>query len=166
MKKLTVLLVTLLLVSFMATGAFALLKVAALGAMYSYTGGSLTGFGAQVSLPLIPLVDTNLEGVIISGTGYQIIPVTLNAEFGFPLTPFYVGGGVGTALFSASGATVPTPIIYNIHVGWRKTLAPLTSAFVQAGYEAMSLSLTAGTFPLPSLNLSGISVKAGASFGL
>lgn len=166
MKKFTVWLVALLLVSVMATGAAALLKMAALGAMYSYSGGSMSGIGAQVSLPLIPMVDTNLEGVFVSGTGYSIIPVTLNADFGFPLTPFYAGVGVGTALFSASGATVPAPIIYNVHAGWKKNLAPLTSAFIQAGYEVMSLSLSAGTFPLSSSNLSGISIKGGVSFGL
>ncbi|MBU0687761.1 MAG: hypothetical protein KKB81_07985 [Candidatus Margulisbacteria bacterium] len=169
MKKLSILLIALLLVAFTCTGASALLKVSALGAYYSYNGGSLTGYGLQVSLPIIPLLDTNVEAIMCPGTSggvnYSFMPITLNAEFGIPMTSFYLGGGVGTALFNATGVTIPTPIIYNVHAGYRHNLAPLVSAFIQAGYEVINMTVTTGTLPLPH-NLSGFSVKGGIGFGL
>ena len=67
------------------------------------------------------------------------------------MTPIYAGGGIGTALFSATGVSIPTILIYNVHVGYRKNLAPLTSVFIQGGYEVINMSITAPSSVVPYL---------------
>jgi hypothetical protein len=83
-----------------------------------------------------------------------------------PFTPFYFGGGIGTAMFNASSVTVPAAFTYNLFAGLEKDVAPMVKAFAQAGYEAVNFTTTSGAFPLSTTNLSGFSAKVGVSAGL
>jgi hypothetical protein len=171
MKKTLVVFFAVLLVALFGTASFAILKGSVLGASYAFSGGSLAGGGIQIELPLAPLLETNIEAIICAGRSgsidYSFIPISLNVDRQVPLTPFYFGGGAGLAMISSSGITVPAAFIYNVHLGYKKSVAPFVEGFATIGYEAVNFaSPTSGTFPLPSTNLSGASAKVGISAGL
>lgn len=169
-KRLVVVLVSCLALLVTCSAASALLRGALLVASYSFANETIVGYGAQLEIPVLPLVDTNLEVILCpgrsGGVDYTFIPVSINVKRSIPLTPCYFGGGIGSAIFNASGVTVPAAFTYNVFVGGEKDLAPLVKGFAQAGYESVNFTTTAGTFPLSTSSLSGFSAKVGVSAGL
>ncbi len=146
--------------------ANALIGVGVLAANYGTAGGNITGIGLDVEVPLIPLLTTRIEAVMMtSGSNslgtYTVTPILLKGSYKFPLTPIYVGGGIGTALFSQAGYSVPSPMIYDVFIGYEQNFAPLVSGFVQVGSENMQFSY-AGI----EQNFSGTCLKGGVRFGL
>lgn len=147
--------------------ANALIGVGVLAANYGTAGGNITGYGLEVEVPLIPipLLTTRIEAVMTSGSNglgtYTVTPILLKGSYKFPLTPIYVGGGVGTALFSQAGYSVPSPMIYEVFIGYEQNIAPLSSVFVQVGSENMQFSYSG-----IDQNFSGTCFKGGVRFGL
>ncbi|MDI6731053.1 MAG: hypothetical protein QME05_00540 [Candidatus Margulisbacteria bacterium] len=147
----------------------ALVSVGALAANYSAPGGNVSGYGLEVEIPLLPLLTTRVDATFASGTNaggtYNITPVMLNGSYKFPLTPIYVGAGVGTALFTQVGVTVPSTVIYDVFLGYEQGILPMSSVFIQAGSMNMILNYSIGGVTI-NQNMSGTSVKGGVRFGI
>lgn len=151
--------------------ANALIGVGVLAANYGTAGGNITGYGVEIQLPFspIPLLTTQVEAVMTSGSNtagtYNVTPILLKASYKFPFTPIYVGGGVGTALFSQAGYSVPSPMIYDVFIGYEQNFAPLVSGFVQVSSENMEFKYSDGLVDIDQ-NFSGTCFKGGVRFGL
>lgn len=149
----------------MLTPAQALLGVGVKGSYYSYSGNSITGFGADIELPFIPIITSRLEIDSLSASGFTLMPVLLTGTYKIPLTPVYAGLGLGTVIYSQTGATAPTTMIYDIFVGYEQAIMPMSNVFVQAAYESMNINYSIAGVNF-STNFSGYSVKGGLRFGL
>ena len=149
--------------------ADALVSVGALAANYSAPEANVTGYGLDVEVPLLPLITTRLEATFAAGTNaggtYNLTPVLLNGSYKFPLIPIYVGAGIGTAFFSQSGATIPSPMVYDLFIGYEQNVLPLSSVFIQAGSMNMAFNYTIGAITI-NQNMCGTSVKGGVRFGI
>jgi len=167
MKKLLLVLGLLVL---MGSASFAMLDVAVEAGQLSINSTSYTGYGLQVGLPIlpIPMVNSRIEVMYFAiDSNSSFTPISINADYSIPLSPIYVGGGVGYLLYnnSSAGFTAPGALIYNAHVGYQHDLAPLTSAFAQIGYEGGSMTYTIANTSY-TLGLNGMSIKGGLRIGL
>ncbi|OGC03484.1 hypothetical protein A2276_01050 [candidate division WOR-1 bacterium RIFOXYA12_FULL_43_27] len=161
MKKLLVLFCLLLV---MASSSQALLSMGVSGAYYSYNGNSSFGYGFELGIPTIPLLDTRLVAtwVPVAGTSNALIPTTINAKFGLPGLPVYVDAGIGYLFSSIQGATVTAgSLTYNLSVGYEQNFMPLSKFFIQGGYDGMNIDYGVGSY-----NLSGIGARAGLRFSI
>lgn len=161
MKKIAVLACLLLA---MVSSSHALLSVGVAGAYYNYSGNSSFGYGLEVGLPIMPLLDTRLVAtwVPVAGTSNALIPATINAKFGLPGVPVYIDAGVGYLFSSIQGATVTAgSLTYNLSVGYEQNFMPLSKFFIQGGYEGMNIDYGIGSY-----NLSGIGARAGLRFAI
>jgi len=158
-----------LLCVILAGSAQAMIGIGMLGAGYNTAGSTTFGYGLECELPLpiIPFMQTRLEGIFVPGSGYTAIPINLKESYSFPFTPFYVGFGLGVVLYSRSdvGFTAPTGINYNGFVGYEQKFTPINSWFVQLGYEAMKVDYKIGGTSFTA-DFSGASVKGGVRLGI
>ena len=127
------------------------------------------GYGLDVEVPLlpIPMVKSRIEATMSSGAGFSITPILVTGTYKPPLMPFYGGAGVGTVLYSRSDAnfSVPTTMIYDVFVGYEQNFMPMSSYFVQVGYEVMRISYTLASVSYTA-DFTGMSVKGGVRFGI
>ncbi|MCX5751510.1 MAG: hypothetical protein NT099_07590 [Candidatus Saganbacteria bacterium] len=168
MKKL--ILCILFLTVILGSSAFAMLDVAAEIGQLSVSNTSKTGYGVQIGLPLlpIPMVNTRLEAMYYSlDSTSNLIPINLNADFRFPMTPIYVGAGIGYMLYNnTAGITAPGAMIYNAHIGGIYDLAPMTSLFAELGYQGGTMDLSVAGVSIGKIELNGTSIKGGIRFGI
>ncbi|MFA6549410.1 MAG: hypothetical protein WCT39_05745 [Candidatus Margulisiibacteriota bacterium] len=163
-------LIALCLLYFVLTSsAHALIGIGMLGAAYNSGGTTNLGYGLECELPLpiLPFMQTRLEGIFIPGSGYTAIPINIKETYNFPLTPFFVGFGLGLVLYNRSdaGFTAPTGLNYNGFVGYEQKFTPINSWFVQVGYEAMKIDYKIGSISYAT-DFSGASVKGGVRLGI
>ncbi len=167
MKK--IILIALSLLVLMAP-SFAMIGVSAMGAYYSYAGSSSTGYGLELELPILPIpfAISSLQAIYIpiNATSY-LAPITLNAKFDIPATPFYLGADIGYLLYSQTTAnfTFPGALTYGVLAGYKHNLMPTMDFFAQAGYEIMDVTYKVGAVEF-SNKFSGLSVKAGLKWGI
>ena len=168
MKKL--ILCVLFLTVILGSSAFAIFDIAAEVGQYNIAGTSKTGLGLQIGLPLlpIPMLATRLEVMQIAiDSSSSFTPINLNGDFRFPMTPIYVGAGIGYLLYnnSSAGFTAPGAMTYNAHIGYIYDLAPTASLFAQIGYEGgqMNYTILGTTY---QFRLDSTSIKGGIRFGI
>ncbi|MFA4858325.1 MAG: hypothetical protein WC901_04560 [Candidatus Margulisiibacteriota bacterium] len=173
-KRLLVVLVSFLALLVTCSAASALLSVSVLASNMSLSSRSssspvsVTGVGARVELPILFFCETNVEAIMYnyqSGSySCQIVPITLNLEFGIPTTPLYLGVGGGPTMISWSGSSSsPTNLLnYHAYLGYQRQFAPLSSYFLQAGYEVITMQSDTTL----SNGISGLGFKAGLTFGI
>lgn len=166
MKKLIAIVCLLV---FMASSSMALLSMGVVGAYYSYAGSSSMGYGLELGLGLIPFVDTRLVAIYVPVDSTQsLIPTTLNAKLGLPGLPIYIDLGAGYVIYSNSAAGVTAPngsVTYSAAIGYDHKFTPVSSLFIQAGYEGMDVKYTlAGTEY--TQQYSGVGAKTGVRLSL
>jgi hypothetical protein len=157
------------LIGLLVSASDALIGVGVLGSSYQFNGSTIWGYGIDIEAPIIPipLFTSRIEVSYAPGSGYSIMPINLKESFKFPMTPIYVGIGGGAVIYnnSTAGFSAPTALNYNAFVGYEQNFAPLSSWFLQAGYEGMNIGYTiAGTSY--TANFSGMSVKGGVRLGI
>jgi len=160
MFKKVVLLLCLLII---ASSAQALVGIGVLGSSYNTAGTTVYGYGIDIEAPIIPLplMKSRLEISYVNQSTYTLMPVLLTGTYKIPMTPVYVGAGVGAVLYSQGGVSAPTAINYNAFVGYENQIMPMSSWFIQGGYEVMKIELAGTTY-----DFSGVSIKTGLHFGI
>lgn len=154
----------------MVIPCFAMIGFSAMGAYYSYEGRSSTGYGFEIELPFlpIPLIESSLQAIHIPVSPNEYLaPITLNAKFDIPATPFYLGADIGYLVYSktTAGFTFPGALTYGVLAGYKHNLIPTMDFFAQAGYEIMDVSYKIGTVEFNN-KFSGLSLKAGLKWGI
>ena len=164
MLKKVVLLFCLLII---ASSAQALVGIGVLGSSYNTAGTTVYGYGIDIEMPIIPLplLKSRIEVSYVNQSTYTLMPILLTGTYGIPMTPIYVGIGGGAVIYNQSGATVPTAINYNAFVGYEKQVFPMSSWFIQAGYEVMKINYTVAGVSF-NQDFSGASIKTGLHFGI
>lgn len=150
------------------SSAEALLKVGILGAGYNYSGSTVTGYGLEIEAPILPLplITSRLEVAYVPGSNYSLMPVLITGSYQFPMLPVYAGAGAGVVLYRRTDINIaaPTALNYNFFVGYEQSFMPMSSYFIQAGYEVMKMDN-----PAPgggSVDFTGVSVKGGVRIGI
>lgn len=166
--------------------AHALLSLS--GHYASFNGGK-TGYGAEFSLPLLPLTigATYIEHTYTSIPSFgsfsggnmtgSIIPIYATFKFGIPMVPVFaaVEGGYTLGTASAAGTTLPIPggAYYSVGAGYSFPIIPAINLWAQVGYSYLVLDLraaaqqAAGTSAgVSNVDFSGMSYKLGATIGL
>jgi len=158
LKKLALLFCLLLI----AGSAQALIGIGVLGSSYNSSGSTVYGYGFDIEAPIIPLplVKSRIEVTYVSQSNYTLMPVLLTGTYNIPMTPVYVGAGAGAVLYTLAGVSAPTAINYNAFVGYENQILPMSSWFIQGGYEVMKIELAGLTY-----DFSGASIKTGLHFG-
>lgn len=152
-----------------ATSTQATIGIGILSAGYTSGGQTAFGYGLEIEAPLlpIPLAKTCLEVTYLPASGYSLMPILLTGRYSLPALPIYLGAGAGAVIYNqpTAGFSAPTVINYNAFVGYENSLMPMSSYFIQAGYEVMKIDYAvAGTSF--SRDFTGVSVKAGLRFGI
>ncbi len=153
-----------------ASSAQALVGIGVLGSSYNTAGTTVYGYGIDIEAPIIPLplLKSRLEVSYVNQSTYTLMPVLLTGTYAIPMTPVYVGVGGGVVIYSQSGTagfSAPTAINYNAFVGYEKQVLPMSSWFIQAGYEVMKIDYTVAGVSF-SQDFSGASIKTGLHFGI
>lgn len=158
-----------LVMLFAISSANALASIGIFGAGLSAGGTTTIGYGLNVELPIlpIPMVTSRVETYIVPASNYSLIPVLITASYKPPMMPIYFGAGTGVVIYSRSDAnfSAPTVLNTNIFVGYEQSFMPMSSYFVQAGYEIMKIDYTLGAVSY-SAEFSGVSVKSGVRIGI
>ena len=171
------------------SSVWALMSASAHMANFSGSSGTKSGYGAELSLPLLPLTlgASYLDHTFLSlpsFTGFSggnmtgaIIPIYATFKFGVPLIPIFaaVEGGYTLATAAAGSATLAIPggFYYAVNGGYSFSPIPALSIWAEAGYSFLVLDLraaitSAGGSPgsIQNVDYSGASWKAGLTIGL
>lgn len=174
--------------------AHALLSVGGHFASFTGAGGTKTGTGLELSLPLLPLTlgadilpHTYLSIPPISAIGFaggsmtgMILPVYASFKFGVPLFPVSLAleGGytIGTATSGSSTLPIPGGFYYAIDGVYSMPLFPFLNVYAQVGYSNLAVdarqavsSASNGAVSgssVPVVDFAGMNYKIGATIGL
>lgn len=158
------------IINLVPSSANALVSIGVGGVANYAQDSAIYGYGLDVELPFlpIPLFTSRLEvNQLQSAEDFSLIPIMLTESFQFPLLPFYAGFGVGVTLFSSANSSFVSPsgvMNYSAFVGYQNQFAPLTSYYIQIGYEVSKFDYEINSQNF-SFDRTGMGLKGGLRFG-
>ncbi len=163
--------------------AHALLDMKALYGSYTGTSGTKSGYGVEMSLPILPVgigamvvEDSVAINFTISGTSFTagtykgyLAPAYVYFNFGIPFVPVSLKARGGYSLFmptsgpvsNVSSFVLPGGVYYDVVAIYSMPLLPFIGAYAEVGYANLILNVAEGlkTLGASDAQLSGASIQ-------